>query len=316
MKLVMQAKSFWVVAIVVGSFVVGGCATQKIYGSNLASLDSALKDVESGSSASLARAEGKLTQLLANTGNVVQDYPVQRFFAQYLLGRLHMQASAGRAFLTEPKAKARVSIKKSASTLPSVVSHLVATNYNAFYALDMYGSADGKPLKVGEQDLLPPTLANLGTERAAKHMQLCILTAYSQMLFESEANGILEELEVTDLDSLDRVIADGQASKYMMPWIYYSMWWRLKNEDPRAAFKFAARALETEDVLELGADEVHQPVIEKWLHGPEFMFICGACAKEVQADSMTCLFCDEETPLIDSEFLLRKNLKDRLEDVE
>jgi hypothetical protein len=306
----MKKQSQRFAAIFLVAAVVSGCSTLNIHEPNRAILESSLKAIESGTASNLAKAELDLNKLLSNTGNHVGDYPVQRFFAQYLLSQVHMKASGGSAFLREPMAEKGFSIDGGGTSTPSKTAHLVATNFNAFHALAMHGAARNKPVSIGEQQLLPPALKEIGTSGAARFLQLCILTVYSQMLFESEANNVFEELGISDLESLMSVMDDGFASDAMKPWICYAMWRRLNENDPQSAYEFAAKAIEYEDVLDLGTDEVHQPIFKRWLSSPktEFVFVCGTCAEEVELNAMTCLYCNTETKMIDYQYVLRDEL--------
>jgi hypothetical protein len=306
----MKIQSQRVGIIILVALAVSGCSTVKIHEPNRALLELSLKAIESGTPGNLAKAEVNLKKVLANTGNYASEYPVQRFFAHYLLSQVHMTAAAGNAFLTESKAETGFSIDGGGSTAPSNTAHLVATNFNAYHALAMHGAARNKPLAIGNQQLLPASLKDMGIASAARHLQLCILTAYSQMLFESEANNVFKELGVSDLESLTAVMEEGHASAHMKPWICYAMWRRLYESDPRTAFRFAAKAIEYEDALGLGTEELHQPIFKRWLTDPNtpYLFVCGTCGEEVELNSMTCLYCSAETKLIDYQFVLREKL--------
>jgi hypothetical protein len=266
-----------------------GCATEKIYSSNQSLLATAVSDVESGN---LVRADASMKKLLMDTGEVADDYAVQRFFAEYLLARVHMAASFGNAFLTEAKPDSAASLGGGPSRKPSPVGHLVATSYHSSYGLQWYQKANGKPTTVDKKALLPPELEELGTYGAGQHLQLCLLTVYSELQFQAQSNEILEAIGATDLESLDKLVADAQATPEMEPWIYRAMWARLEKNDPREAFKFAIRTLETAEELDASAAEEHLPVIDRWLTGSEdFMFICPNCDKEIRANSPVCKSC-------------------------
>jgi hypothetical protein len=274
----------------------GACSTLKIHSQNKTVLESALKSIEAGTKADLARADIALKGLLANTGNVQSDYQVQRFFAQYMLARLNMDASHSGAFLTEPKRRTAGTLGKGKRVQPSKVAHLVATVYNSAYGADMYESAAGKPVKIGGEALLPESLAAMGVERAGSHLQLCLLTTYSQLQLQTLANQILDgALGITTPQSLEEVIAEGEASASMKPWIFRAMFFRLQKENARTAFGFGARMLEAADDLGLESNNIHAESVRKWLQNNEFGFICPSCEEptEVQVDSRRCRGCRE-----------------------
>ena len=291
MSRVMKTVDMKIAAIALGALLASGCSTQKIYTTNQATLVSALNDLESGEATRLKRAEASARSVLVATGGVEKDYRVQRFFAQYLMARSHMEASAGGAFLTEPKQKSAVSLGNGPSQQPSPVAHLVATSYHAGYGLDWYATAVGQPLTVEKQALLPPELEALGVEGAGKHLQLCLLATYSRLQFEEQSNIILEAIGATDLQALEGIVDAGAASPSMKPWIYRAMWNRLKKKEPREAYKFAARALESADDLKLGADNVHGQAISQWFSSTSHRFVCPDCETEVRVDSRKCKSC-------------------------
>ncbi len=272
-------------------FLAGSCSTLDIYKPNQATLSSALKDIESGQPASLERAEASARSVLVSTTDVAKNYRLQRFFAQYLLARLHMEASAKGAFLKEPQVEDSIGLGGGARARGSEVAHLVATSYHSAYGIDLYPSAVGQPLTIKGQALLPPELQAMGVDSAGKHLQLCLLTAYKRLRFEEMTAQILDGIGATDLATLNQIVEDGQASSSMKPWIYRAMWARLKGADPQDAYQYAAACLESADDLEPGAENIHGKAIATWLEESTFKFVCSSCETPVSVDSRTCSLC-------------------------
>ena len=288
----MKRVDMRIAATVFGLLLATGCSTLDVYKPNQETLASALSDLDSGEASRLERAEASARSVLVSTGNVPKDYRVQRFFAQYLLARLHMEASSGAAFLKEPQTQDAFDLGGGASSRVSPVAHLVATSYHAAYGLDMWPSANGLPLKVGKQVLLPPELEALGVERAGKHLQLCLLAAYARLQFDDMTNRYLNRIGASDLIALDNILETGAASLNMKLWIYRAMWNRLKKNEPQLAYQYAARCLECADDLGLPVENHHGRTISNWLGENTFNFVCPTCKTPVSVDSRICGVCD------------------------
>lgn len=304
----MNVKGLGLAVVALAGLLTSGCETLKIHDGNQKSLAAALVEIEKGTPTSLSKAEGRMRQILSDTGSVRSDYPVQRFFAQYLLARIHMEASGDSAYLKEPKGKGLLG--SGGGVRPSPTGHLLATNYNAYLGIDMEGTARSKRTTLEGKALLPPELESLGVEGASSYLKLCILTVYSQLLFETESWAILDAIGATNARTLETAIDEGSATDKMKPWIYFAMWKREKDSSPERAFSYAASALASEDALKLDR-EIHHPHIERWLATDEFSFLCNVCGKEVRAESMLCWYCDEDTPFSDAEYVTKTDLETR-----
>jgi len=293
MKRAMKRPNIGIAAVVFGVLLASGCSTLDVYEPNRETLASALGDLESGEPAKLERAEASARSILVSTGNVPKSYSVQRFFAQYLLARLHMTASSSGPFLQEPKEKDAFDLTAGASFQPSPIGHLVATSYHAAYGLGMFKAASGQPLSVGKQKLLPPELEALGVENAARHLQLCLIAVYARLQFDDLTNLYLNRIGATDAEALDRLLVEGDASLDMKLWIYRAMWLQLKKNDPQAAYLFAANCLASADDLGQGTDHVHAKAISSWFaeNSSKFNFVCPTCKNPVTVESRTCLAC-------------------------
>ncbi len=253
-----------------------GCSTQKIYGENRNLLAASLASLESND---LQRAEAQATELLVNTGSVADDYTLQRFFANYVATRAHMQAFFGSPYLTEPVSGAWAGLGGQESRRSSRVAHLVATNYHGTYGLDSFPAARHADLVDDGEKLLPPELEELGAEGANLHIKLCLLTVYSRLQYQDQVNQVLRAIDgSTDLARLDEMLDRAEIGEAMRPWIYSAVFENLRRIDEKAAYKLAIRTLDAAVSSEAAFGERERRAIERWVtEDSSYTFRCPEC---------------------------------------
>lgn len=263
--------------VVAALLALSACSTERIYGKNRELLASAHQSVASNQ---LERAEYQATQVLVDTGNVADDYALQRFFAAYLMTLANMRAFFQDPWLTEPDTGAWANLGGGGGRRPSRTGHLVATAYNASYALGLFPSARAaKAVEKGEK-LLPAELEELGVEDANLFAKLSMLTVYSRLQYQDQVNQILRATEgSTDLAKLDAMLDRARVSKSMRPWIYLAVFENLRKANEKAAYKLAIRTLDAaRDQDAASFDEELLRGVEGWIVADSsYVFRCPEC---------------------------------------
>jgi predicted RNA-binding Zn-ribbon protein involved in translation (DUF1610 family) len=273
------------------------CSTEKIYTNNHQLLAESLAHLERSE---YPATEAKLREVLVATGDVAREYELQRFFAEYLLARMHLEAYfADRPYLTEPApGRGRDDVRQR----PSPDAHLIAATYHGAYGLDRGAAAADDPPTVEGQVQLPPALAELGVANATRYIDLCLVTIYSRFQFQDKVGRVLDAFaephQLEDPAVFDGLIAGAGISEAMRPWIYHAVYERLRTrKDNREAYRFACKILDTpRDVVEAHFDVKEIASIEAWiLVGSGYDFICPNC-DNVMTDpaSKRCTSCRKE----------------------
>ncbi len=280
-------------ALGVAALLLAGCSTDRIYRENEAQLAASLASIENDQ---FQQAEQHAIRVLVDTGNVVDDYPLQRFFASYLLTLTHLTAFFEKPYLTEPVSGAWAGLGATGSRRPSPVGHLVATTYHGTYGLERLSGAIGSKTVVDKQTLLPAALEELGAENASTHIKLCLLTVYSRLQYQDQANQVLHSIPgATDLAQLEPLLERTRTAASMRPWIYSAVFANLKRskESEKAAYKFAIRTLDCPETAESAFGERERQVIKDWITTESsYVFRCPECLDSaVNVDFPLCTKC-------------------------
>lgn len=253
-----------------------GCSTQKIHTENRALLTASLESLRGEKP---QQAETQAVEVLARTGEVADDYALQRFFANYLATRANMDAFFEGPYLTEPVTGAWAGLGEEGSRRPSKVGHLVATAYHGTYALDAYPGVRGASTVVKGAKLLPPELEALGADGAYLHVKLCLLTVYSRLQYQDQVNQVLRAIDgATELAEMDAMLERTGASPGMRPWIYRAVFENLKKSNEKTAYKYAIRTLDTAEDPAAAFDDEARAEIEHWITtDSSYVFRCPEC---------------------------------------
>ena len=246
--------------------VLTGCSSSNPYKANRKVLEAAVNQVDSGQN---RKAVSLLEHMLADTTADASDFALQRFFAYYLLTSIHEDASVKNAFLMEAAGQASSFSLQGTGTggmAPSRVGHLVAAAYNASFGRSAYHAATQSRDKQDGEVLLPVELAEIGALNAYAHMNLTLLSIYSQLDFQDRVeeilNGMADPLKFEDCDSL---LDDTRTSAHMRPWIFLAAFDYLKTRNERLAYKFGIRARETASDSGGSFGEALRAAIATWI---------------------------------------------------
>ena len=271
------------------SLLLASCGTVAIHDKNATNLAAAVDHMNAGR---YADAQTNARAVLLNTGEVANDYALQRFYASYLLNQVHLAAAFNGPFLTENEVSWRGEVRAK----PSRNAHLVASVYHGSHGIDAFGAANGKPAVVDGVDLLPPSLAGIDAQSALRAIEVSMLAVYSRLQYDLQVARILDDVQPGQkLGPFEAMLDQCQVAEHMRPWLYWSVFERKQEADPAAAFKFGVRTIET--AAAEGA-EFPTPYIDElasWmLDNPSYTFTCPSCFDRLEEPRRSfCILCGE-----------------------
>lgn len=274
------------------------CKTEALFTDNRAKLQTAYDRIDAGE---LEEATWELEELIVQSENEPERYPLQRYVAAWLLARIHTDASLGMPFLTEsPRDGAGVFSLQglpSNHSLPSPIAHQMAVTYSASLGRQWFSDAKAAEQTEEGQPLLPEQLAGFSIMSSQAYMTLAMFTVFSRFDFPERLKEVVTGIpELKDLASCEQLMNFAGVSDAMRPWIYRGVFRYLSEVDEPAAYKFGIKALQTARLAKGTFTRAHKDAIEKWITvDSSFDFVCGKgqCKQRVIPSEPRCLACQQ-----------------------
>lgn len=286
----------WV--LLLGSLALGGCSSINKFKQPYDTLAAALQTYERGAyGETVDSCEG----LLAATANEAKEFAVQRFYAQYLLVKAHAAASAGNAFLREPRQQVLLIGGQGASDQPSETGHMVATVSLAGTAIAWAPGVSNGPWESAGQAFVPAELRAISPARAADSLRLACLTQYSRLGFFGRVNESFgASREIAKLAGCQQLLAGLDLPRDLEAWTYLAVHRYLRSLPNREvqgdAYQFAMQFLHG-NARATSIDPEILREIDTWVtHNQYCTFRCPACQKEYVGGSPACRW--DPTPVI------------------
>ena len=219
-----------------------------------------------------------LEKMLADTQDEAGDFALQRFFAAYLLTRLHETASSEAPFLQEPAGE-QFSLRSSRGPddRPSRIGHLMAIAYHSSFGRSWYGSAKNAPSVVDGERLLPSELDGFGARNALAYLNLCFLAVHSELNFQDRIEEILYgSSELTDLDGCEALMDAVELQPAIRPWVYRAVFEQQKRRNEPNAYRFGIRARETGKDVEAFGEELRVEIVDWITNESSYRFVSPA----------------------------------------
>jgi hypothetical protein len=260
----------------------GACGGTQLWEKNEKRLEQTVTDLDTAPPDTVIR---RLDAILSETSVEPGEFALQRFYASYLLARLHTEATLERPFLFETTTHgSRIGgigqrqSSREATTRPSITGHLVASIYHASVARAMYDQAARSGPKRKGVALVPDELWRLGVDNADAHLQLILTTAYARLGFRDEVAKILDRSpQLLSRDTFVSYLDQYQIPSKLRPWICEMVFWYLRSKDEDLAYRYAIMAVEGQERFgyALPADVVAR--IDRWIEdGASVLFVCPA----------------------------------------
>jgi len=190
------------------------CASPELHDRNRGLLDEAHGLIESHE---LRQADTVLQTLVADTTAEPRTYALQRAFAFHLLARLHVEAGANGAFLTEPNERG--------GTRSSPAAHLIQSTF--------WTALSGAELQRARFDRaatdLPEALQELGPDDLDLRMLLDLIVVNTRLGFDVRSSELCDDLAHDDpefLQSYEHCQQAARAAGLVEPidaWLYLAL---------------------------------------------------------------------------------------------
>lgn len=230
-----------------------------------------------------------LEELLAETEPQAEKFALQRFYAQYLLARVHIRASLMQPFLQEVVPSPSISTSVAGGKArPSRNAHLMAALMHRGGALSARASAEGAATESAGGPLLPAMLADFTLENVENYLFIAALAAYGHLGFDDDVRRVVKD--EPNLASVANTRAFLHSAKVGVEWhdeVFVILFRALRSVNRIDAFQFAIAALAqstrgdgTFDLDPLAAEEIGAFMTSG--------FVCTVCTKAVVKDEWIC----------------------------
>ena len=259
----------------------GACGGTETWRDNRANLDFAV-----GAQRDAARRPQvvrRLNRVLTDGPGDSSEIALQRYFAAFLLARVHASASLSEPFLTEETTtQSRVggigqpADEPPGARRPSRVAHLVASIYHASCAGDVFPEAVRAAPEYEGVRLVPEELETLGLDKADVTLQVLITVAYARLGFRDEVAEILARSpDLLQLESCLAFLESHDIPPELRPWVCELVFHHLRSTNELEAYRFGVVAVEGRERFGYLLPAAVVTRIEDWIqNGASVLFAC------------------------------------------
>ncbi len=246
----------------------------------------------------LKAAATDLEAVLAETKSDSDKFGLQRHYALWMLTRTHALASAGHAFIADPRGGAASVLGGSSGPKTTEIAHVMALLRLCGYGRDL-GNQGAGDFNARKAQCLPAALKDVTPKATEQYYALCALAAYTRLGFDAKSSRIIEDSPpLRDLKQCDALIADAHLDPSIAIWVHQAAFDYERVHDEASAFGFGERVLaEVRDKRgDVGEDRTK--AIRSWMTGnPNFEFVCPKCHSPIFPELSSC--ANDQTPNAD-----------------